>query len=154
LQPTRARDRVRIETTVDALQVGGGTNGSSGINLAYEQAQAGFIEGGINHIVLCTDGDFNLGVTDDDALVALIKQKRATGVTLTALGFGDRNNDAMMERVSDAGNGIYSVLFDADQAIAYAHQRLLSTMIHIAKDMKIQVEFNPEYVYAYRLIGY
>lgn len=154
LQPTRVRDRERIEQTVKALEVGGGTNGSSGINLAYEQAQAGFLEGGINHIVLCTDGDFNLGVTNDDALVALIKQKRTTGVTLTALGFGDRNNDAMMERVSDAGNGIYSVLYDADQAIAYAHQRLLSTMIHIAKDMKIQVEFNPEYVYAYRLIGY
>ena len=154
LAPTPARDRDRIEAVVDALQAGGGTNGASGIQLAYEQAQAGMIEGGINHIVLCTDGDFNLGISDPDQLVALIKQKRQTGVTLTALGFGERNNDSMMERVSDAGNGIYSVLYDADQAIAYAHQRLLSTMIHIAKDMKIQVEFNPEHVYAYRLIGY
>jgi len=93
-------------------------------------------------------------VTSNDALVALIKQKRQSGVTLTALGFGERNNDAMMERVSDAGNGIYSVLYDADQTVAYAHQRLLSSMVHIAKDMKIQVEFNPEHVYAYRLLGY
>jgi Ca-activated chloride channel family protein len=103
---------------------------------------------------LCTDGDFNLGITSPDALVSLIEQKRRSGVTLTALGFGERNNDAMMERVSNAGNGIYSVLYDQDQAIAYAHERLLSTMFHIAKDLKIQVEFNPERVYAYRLIGY
>jgi Ca-activated chloride channel family protein len=73
---------------------------------------------------------------------------------LTALGFGDRNNDSMMNRVSNAGNGIYSVLFDQDQAIAYAHQRMLSSMIHIAKDMKLQVEFNPKHVRAYRLLGY
>ena len=124
------------------------------MQLAYKEAESAFRSDGINHIVLCTDGDFNLGVTSDDALVELIKQKRRSGVTLTALGFGERNNDQMMERVSNAGNGIYSVLYNEDQAIAYAHQRLLSTMFHIAKDVKIQVELNPDRVYAYRLIGY
>lgn len=105
-------------------------------------------------MILCTDGDFNVGITSPDELVALIEQKRRTGITLTALGFGARNNDWMMEHVSDAGNGTYSVLYSEDQAIACAHEKLLSTMFHIAKDMKIQVEWNPERVYAYRLIGY
>jgi Ca-activated chloride channel family protein len=154
LAATPVRERARIAGVIQGLEAGGGTNGASGIDLAYQEAKAGFLDEGINHIVLCTDGDFNLGVTSNDALVALIKQKRQSGVTLTALGFGERNNDAMMERVSDAGNGIYSVLYDADQTTAYAQQRLLSSMLHIAKDMKIQVEFNPEHVYAYRLLGY
>ena len=87
--------------------------------------------------------------------LALIKQKRATGVTLTTLGFGSGNlNDAMMEAVSDAGNGIYSVIIDADHALQYVQQKLLSTVVHVAKDMKIQVEFSPDAVYAYRLLGY
>lgn len=154
LAPTPVRDRAKIEQTIDALQAGGGTNGASGIDLAYQEAQAGFVEDGINHVILCTDGDFNLGITSPDALVSLIEQKRKSGVTLTALGFGERNNDAMMERVSDAGNGMYSVVFDSDQAVEYAHERLLWTAFHIAQDMKIQVEFNPAQVYAYRLIGY
>jgi Ca-activated chloride channel family protein len=154
LAPTRVRDRARIDAVIQDLEAGGGTNGSSGIKLAYQQAQAGFLDQGINHVVLCTDGDFNLGLTSDAALVQLIEQERETGVTLTALGVGERNNDAMMERVSDAGNGVYSVLYDEDQAIAYVHQRLLSSMIYVAKDMKIQVEFNREHVYAYRLLGY
>jgi Ca-activated chloride channel family protein len=154
LPATSVRERTRIASAIQTLESSGGTNGGSGIILAYEQAQAKFVEGGINHVVLCTDGDFNLGLTSNEALVALIEQKRQTGVTLTALGFGERNNDAMMERVSNAGNGIYSVLYNEDQAIAYTHQRLLSSMIHIAKDVKLQLELNPLHVYAYRLIGY
>jgi Ca-activated chloride channel family protein len=154
LSPTPVRDRGKILNVIDALAAGGGTNGASGIQLAYGEAQMGFIDEGINHVILCTDGDFNLGITSPDALVSLIEQKRRSGVTLTALGFGDRNNDAMMERVSNAGNGIYSVLYNQDQAIAYAHERLLATTFHVAKDLKIQVEFNPSRVYAYRLIGY
>jgi Ca-activated chloride channel homolog len=154
LAPTEVREQAKIVGALSALQPGGGTNGASGIQLAYQQANAAFLDDGINHVVLCTDGDFNLGVSNDDALVSLIEQKRKTGVTLTALGFGERNNDRMMERVSNAGNGIYSVLYNEDQAIAYVHQRLLSSMIHIAKDVKIQVEFNPEHVHAYRLVGY
>jgi Ca-activated chloride channel homolog len=154
LGPTKVRDRSKITAAINALQPGGGTNGASGIELAYQQAQSGFLEEGINHVILCTDGDFNLGIVSTDALVQLIEQKRKSGVTLTALGFGDRNNDWMMERVSNAGNGIYSVLYNQDQAVLYAHERLISTAFHIAKDMKIQVEFNPEQVFAYRLIGY
>jgi Ca-activated chloride channel homolog len=155
LAPTPVSSRDVITTEINALVAGGSTNGASGIELAYQQAAAGFIPNGINHVILCTDGDFNLGVTSDEALVELIKSKRATGVTLTALGFGHGNlNDAMMERVSNAGNGSYSIVFDEDQAVAYANQRLFSTIAHVAKDMKLQVEFNPALVLAYRLVGY
>jgi Ca-activated chloride channel family protein len=155
LTPTPVSERATITAQIEQLTAGGGTNGASGIDLAYQQASAGFIAGGINHVILCTDGDFNLGVTGDDALVALIESKRASGVTLTALGFGHDNlNDAMMEKVSNAGNGSYSLVYDADQAVAYANQRLLSTIVHVAKDMKLQVEFNPQQVSAYRLVGY
>ncbi|HEX5657294.1 MAG TPA: von Willebrand factor type A domain-containing protein [Polyangiales bacterium] len=155
LAPTAVSERGAITTAIDGLVAGGSTNGASGIELAYQQAAAGLLPGGINHVILCTDGDFNLGVTSNEALVSLIESKRATGVTLTALGFGHGNlNDAMMEKVSNAGNGSYSIVFSEDQAIAYANQRLFSTIVHIAKDMKLQVEFNPALVSAYRLVGY
>jgi Ca-activated chloride channel family protein len=155
LEPTAVSDKKKIEDVIDALESGGGTAGASGIELAYQQATKGLIKDGINHVVLCTDGDFNLGLSSDDELVALIKSKRATGITLTAIGFGHDNlNDGMMEKVSNAGNGMYSVVYDQDQAVKYANERMLSTMIHVAKDMKIQVEWNPTLVQAYRLLGY
>ncbi len=154
LSPTPVSEAATIEHVIDGLTVGGGTNGGAGINLAYEQAQNGFITGGINHVLLCTDGDFNLGVTGDDALVQLITKKRESGITFTALGYGSKPNDAMMERVSDAGNGTYSVIYSQASATSYVKERLLSGLDYIAKDMKIQVEFNPEKVYAYRLLGY
>jgi Ca-activated chloride channel family protein len=155
LAPTPVKDRKTIEAAIAGLDSGGGTAGGAGIQLAYEQAQKGFIEGGINHVILCTDGDFNIGISDTDGLVSLIREKRDTGVTLTALGFGHGDlNDAMMETVSNAGNGMYSVVFSQDQAVEYANKRLLSTMFHVAKDMKIQVEWNPALVHAYRLLGY
>ncbi|MET0285433.1 MAG: von Willebrand factor type A domain-containing protein [Polyangiales bacterium] len=155
LTPTPVSERGTISSAISSLVAGGSTNGASGIDLAYEQAVAGFVPGGINHVILCTDGDFNLGITNSDQLVSLIKSKRASGVTLTALGFGHGNlNDAMMERVSNAGNGSYSIVFSEDQAVAYANQRLLSTIVNVAKDMKLQVEFNPTLVRAYRLVGY
>ncbi len=155
LTPTAVSERAVIQAAIDGLTAGGGTNGASGIDLAYEQAASGTIAGGINHVILCTDGDFNLGVTSDTALVDLIKSKRATGITLTALGFGHGNlNDAMMEKVSNAGNGSYSIVYSEDQAVAYANQRLLSTIVHVAKDVKLQVELNPALVSAYRLVGY
>ena len=153
--PTLVSDRAPITAEIAALEASGGTNGGSGIQLAYQQAAAGFIPGGINHVILCTDGDFNVGITSNDALLALIREQRATGVTLTALGFGrDNLNDDMMEKVSNAGNGSYSIVYNEDQAIEYANKRLLSTIVHVAKDMKIQVEFNPALVLAYRLVGY
>jgi len=155
LSPTPVADDATIRSVIASLTSGGSTAGASGIDLAYQQAEAAYIEGGINHVVLCTDGDFNVGPYTTDELVTLIEEKRTTGVTLTALGFGYGNlNDAMMEAVSNAGNGMYAVISDEDHAIKYAHDQLLSTMIHIAKDMKIQVEFNAERVVAYRLLGY
>jgi Ca-activated chloride channel homolog len=155
LAPTPVSSRDAIASVVKGLEAGGGTNGGSGIQLAYAQASAGFITGGINHVVLCTDGDFNIGITSSDALLALIREKRTTGVTLTALGFGrDNLNDTMMEKVSNAGNGSYSIVYSEDQAVEYANERLLATIVHVAKDMKIQVEFNPAAVAAYRLVGY
>ncbi len=154
LPPTPVSQAATIEHVIDGLTVGGGTNGGAGINLAYDQAQNGFITGGINHVLLCTDGDFNLGVTSNDELVQLITKKRESGITFTALGYGSQPNDAMMERVSDAGNGTYSVIYSQASATSYVKDRLLSGLDYIAKDMKIQVEFNPAKVYAYRLLGY
>jgi Ca-activated chloride channel family protein len=155
LGPTLVAQSEAILAVLEGLEAGGSTAGASGIDLAYDQVELGFIEGGINHVVLCTDGDFNVGISDTDALVDLIEQKRQSGITLTALGFGIGNlNDAMMEQVSNAGNGIYSVITDVAHADAYAEESLLATMTHIAKDMKLQVEFNPEKVIAYRLLGY
>lgn len=155
LAPTPVSNRSRIVEEINALESGGSTAGASGINLAYEQAEAAFIDGGINHVLLCTDGDFNVGPSSDAALVSLIEEKRATGITLTVLGFGYGNlNDSMMEKVSNAGNGIYAVISSEEQAERYVEQRMFSSLYHVAKDMKIQVEFNPDYVYAYRLLGY
>jgi Ca-activated chloride channel family protein len=154
LPPTPVAEAASIEAVIASLTTNGGTNGSSGLKLAYEQARKGYIEGGINHVLLCTDGDFNLGLTANEDLVQLITQERESGVTFTALGYGSNPNDAMMERVSDAGNGTYSVVYSEAAADSYVKERLLSSLDYIAKDMKIQVEFNPEKVYAYRLLGY
>jgi len=153
LEPTS--DRAAILSAIGDFSAGGSTAGAAGIELAYAQAEAGFLEGGFNHVVLCTDGDFNVGISGTDALVELIEEKRESGITLTALGFGRGNlNDSMMERVSNAGNGIYGVIANEAHATRYADERLLSTIHHVAKDLKIQVEFNPEHVAAYRLLGY
>ena len=155
LRPTPVSNSAAILSVIDGLSAAGSTNGASGIKLAYEQARAGFIEGGINHVLLCTDGDFNVGLSSTEELLALIKQERDTGVTLTTLGFGIGNlNDQMMEAVSDAGNGIFGVISSAEQADRYARDRLLSTMVRVANNMKVQVAFNPAHVVAYRLLGY
>jgi Ca-activated chloride channel family protein len=155
LPPTPVSNRAQIESVVKRLGASGGTAGGAGIQLAYEQANAGFIPGGINHVLLCTDGDFNIGISNKDELVKLIEKERESGVTLTALGFGHGNlNDAMMEAVTNAGNGIYSVISDEKQAVSYARHKLLNTFNLVAKDVKIQVEFDPSKVYAYRLLGY
>ena len=155
LPPTPVSDKSTILAKIDGLASGGSTAGASGIQLAYEQAERAFLEGGINHVILCTDGDFNVGPSSTTELVSLIEEKRTTGITLTVLGFGYGNlNDAMMEQVSNAGNGIYAVIASESQAERYVEKRMLSTIYHVAKDMKIQVEFNPDQVEAYRLLGY
>jgi Ca-activated chloride channel family protein len=155
LHGTQVANRAIIAQAIDGLESGGSTAGAAGITLAYQEAEANFIAGGINHVLLCTDGDFNVGASSDVELLRLIRDKRKTGVTLTVLGYGIGNlNDSMMEAVSDAGNGIYGVISDEAQMKRYVHDRLLSTIVRIAKDVKIQVEFNPSSVAAYRLLGY
>ncbi len=155
LEATPVSDKAAILQAIDNLGAHGSTAGAAGLTLAYNQAEAAFIDDGMNHILLCTDGDFNVGPSSDDALVELVEEKRKTGITFTVLGFGTGNlNDSMMEKISNAGNGVYGVISDADQAINYVYTRMLSTMLFIAQDMKIQVEFNPELVLAYRLLGY
>lgn len=155
LGPTNATERDTILAAVRTLNAGGSTAGGAAMDLAYDQARAGYIEDGFNHVIMMTDGDFNVGISSDEALVALIEEKRRTGVTLTALGFGRGNlNDAMMERVSNAGNGTYSVITSARHAREYAGESLLAGINLVAQDMKIQVEFNPAHVVAYRLLGY
>jgi Ca-activated chloride channel homolog len=155
LRPTPVANSGAITEVIDNLTAGGGTSGSAGLMLAYAQARAGFIEGGINHILLCTDGDFNIGPSSTSELLKLVKQERESGVTLTTLGFGIGNlNDQMMEAVSDAGNGIYGVISSATQADSYARDRMLSTIVRVANNMKVQVAFNPAHVRAYRLLGY
>jgi len=155
LGPTPVSERATIVQAIAALSAGGSTAGASGIELAYQQATAGFVQAGLNHVILCTDGDFNVGTSSTEQLLELIREKRRTGVTFTALGFGTGNlNDAMLEAISNAGNGFYGVISSEEQAARYVDERLLSTLSLIARDMKVQVEFNPEQVLAYRLIGY
>jgi Ca-activated chloride channel family protein len=155
LGTTSMEKKADVAAAVAALSASGSTAGADGLGLAYAQAEAGFIAGGINHIVLCTDGDFNVGPSSTTELLSIIRGKRSTGVTLTVLGFGSGNlNDAMMEAVADAGNGMYSVIIDEASAKDYAANKILASITHVAKDMKIQVEFNPDKVVAYRLLGY
>ncbi len=154
LPPTPVAEAEHIRRVIESFSAGGSTAGAAGIDLAYQQAKAAFIEGGINHVLICTDGDFNVGTSSTEALVELIEQKRDEGITLTALGFGIGHNDAMMELVSNAGNGIYGYIGDQDSAVGYVQDRMLSTLVHVAQDLKIQVEFNPEEVAGYRLLGY
>jgi len=155
LAPTAARDKARILPIIDSLVASGSTAGAAALMLAYDQARRAFITGGINHILMCTDGDFNVGPSSTEDLLVLVKQQRQTGITLTVLGFGIGNlNDQMMERVSNAGNGIYGVISSATHADRYVDERLLSTLEHVAQNMKIQVEFNPARVVSYRLLGY
>ncbi|HWT11830.1 MAG TPA: YfbK domain-containing protein, partial [Allosphingosinicella sp.] len=153
LPSTSSRDDV-IEA-LKRLQAGGSTAGAAGIRLAYQTARANMIEGGINRVILATDGDFNVGVTDNEALVDMVEREREAGITLTTLGYGTGNyNEAMMEQIADHGNGNYAYIDSPREAQKVLDQELASTLFTIAQDVKIQVEFNPAYVSEYRLIGY
>jgi Ca-activated chloride channel homolog len=152
--PSTAVSSAAIADAIRGLSASGSTSGSAGLDLAYEQVQQNFIEGGVNHVVLCTDGDFNVGPSSTSELVAQIERKRATGITFTVVGFGSNPNDAMMEAISNKGNGIYGVVGTEQQAKDYARERMLASFQLIAKDLKVQVEFNPKHVHAYRLLGY
>jgi Ca-activated chloride channel homolog len=155
LEPTAGDQKHKIRAAIDRLEAGGSTNGAEGIERAYQLAHAAQIKGGINRVVLATDGDFNVGVVDFEALVDMAERQRSSGVALTTLGFGTGNyNDQLLERLADAGNGNYSYVDTLSEARKVLVSELSSTLFTIAKDVKIQVEFNPATVLEYRLIGY
>jgi len=155
LPATAGDDKLAITNAIDALQAGGGTAGASGIGLAYRTAQQAYIAGGINRILLATDGDFNVGVTDFDRLKSIIEEKRKSGIALSTLGFGTGNyNERLMEQLADAGDGAYSYIDSLMEAHKVLVNEASSTLETIARDVKIQVEFNPALVREYRLIGY
>lgn len=144
-----------IISAIDSLEAGGSTAGAEGIQLAYSLAADHFIENGNNRVILATDGDFNVGVSSDGELVELIEEKRATGIFLTVLGFGEGNlKDAKMEKLAGRGNGHYAYIDNILEAKKVLVSEIGATLHTIAKDVKIQIEFNPTKVKAYRLIGY
>jgi Ca-activated chloride channel family protein len=155
LPSTPGDQRGEIVSAFERLQAGGSTNGGSGIRLAYSVAEEHFIRGGTNRVILATDGDFNVGLTSDDELVKLIEEKRRGGVFLSVLGFGTGNlNDSMMEKLADKGNGNYAYIDTESEARKALGEQVAGTLATIAKDVKIQVEFNPRLIAGYRLIGY
>lgn len=155
LDSTPANDRSTILRKINQMQSGGSTNGGQGIRLAYQVARDHFIKDGVNRVILCSDGDFNVGTTSDDELVGLIESESKGGIDLTVLGFGTGNhNDSMMEKISGRGNGNYAFIDSAAEADRVLVQQISGTLVTIARDVKIQVEFNPSQVAAYRLIGY
>ncbi len=153
LEPTA--DKRYVDAALACLEAGGSTAGGQGIELAYATARANFRQGGVNRIFLATDGDFNVGISDNTALEAMVKRNRDDGITLTTLGFGAGNyNEAMMERIADVGNGNYAYIDSADEARKVLVEELVATLVTVAKDVKVQVEFNPAAISQYRLIGY
>ena len=155
LPPTSASDRGTILSALEHLSAGGSTNGGEGIRLAYQTAALGLIQDGVNRVILCTDGDFNVGITDRAALIELIETEAKRGVFLSVLGFGTGNlKDATMEQLADKGNGNYGYIDSLQEARKLLVEDALGTLVTIAKDVKIQVDFNPQHVQAYRLIGY
>jgi len=155
LEPTSGREKAKIRTAIDQLTAGGSTAGASGIELAYQMAQQAFIPKGINRILLATDGDFNVGISDFDSLKQMAVDKRKSGVSLTTLGFGvDNYNEHLMEQLADAGDGNYAYIDNLREARKVLVDQLGSTLAVVAKNVKLQVEFNPAQVSEYRLLGY
>lgn len=153
LAPTN--DTVRIQAALSQLSAGGSTNGGAGIQLAYQVARQQYIEQGVNRVILATDGDFNVGTVNTETLKDLIRDNRQNGIALTTLGFGGGNyNDHLMEQLADVGNGNYAYIDNLQEARKTLVQEMGSTLLTIAKDVKIQIEFNPAQVAEYRLIGY
>jgi Ca-activated chloride channel family protein len=155
LPSTAGNERQIILSAIEHLTPGGSTNGASGIELAYQTAAENFIEKATNRVILCTDGDFNVGITSQDQLIRLIEDKARSGVFLTVLGFGMTNyKDSTMEKLADKGNGNYGYIDTQKEARKLLCDQLSGTLITIAKDVKLQIEFNPTRVAAYRLLGY
>jgi Ca-activated chloride channel homolog len=155
LPPTPGNQKEKILDSIDKLEAGGSTAGGAGIQLAYKVARDNFIKQGNNRVILATDGDFNVGVSSDGELVRMIEEKREQGVFLSVLGFGTGNlQDAKMEQLADKGNGNYAYIDSLLEAKKVLVTQMGGTLFTIAKDVKIQVEFNPAKVQAYRLVGY
>ena len=158
VMPSTACDDSGKRSLLNALEnlsAGGSTNGAQGIELAYQLATSNFITGGCNRVILCTDGDFNVGITDQGSLTRLIEDKAKSGVFLSVLGFGMGNTkDSTMEKLADKGNGNYAYIDTLSEAKKVLVEQMSGTLVTIAKDVKIQIEFNPAKVGAYRLIGY
>lgn len=155
LDPVAGNETAKIYQALDALTAGGRTNGAAGIRSAYQLAEQSFIKEGINRVILATDGDFNVGTVNFEALKDLIEEKRKSGISLTTLGFGMGNyNDHLMEQLADAGNGNYAYIDTLNEAQKVLVDEMSSTLNTVAKDVKIQIEFNPAVVAEYRLIGY
>jgi Ca-activated chloride channel family protein len=155
LDSTPANKKEKILDALDSLSAGGSTNGSGGIQQAYEVAVANFVKGGTNRVILCTDGDWNVGTTSTEDLVKLIEQKRETGVFLSVFGFGMGNlRDEMLVKLAGKGNGNYGYIDTLKEAHKAFVEQMGGTLVTVAKDVKIQVEFNPAAVKSYRLLGY
>jgi Ca-activated chloride channel family protein len=155
LESTNGTNKPAIQQVIESLQAGGSTNGADGIRLAYRAALEHFIDGGTNRVILCTDGDFNVGVSSDDELVKLIQERTRTKIFFSVLGFGMGNlKDGKLEKLADKGNGQYAYIDSQREAQKVFVEDLAGTLVTIAKDVKVQVEFNPNQVGGYRLIGY
>jgi Ca-activated chloride channel family protein len=155
LQSTTGDRKETILQALEDLKAGGSTNGAEGIELAYKVAADNFVKGGVNRVILATDGDFNIGVTNQGDLIRLIEAKAKSGVFLSVLGVGTDNlKDSTMQKLADKGNGNYAYLDSIDEARKVLVQQVNGTLMTVAKDVKIQVEFNPARVESYRLIGY
>ena len=155
LQATDGSDKMKIKTAIDALEAGGSTAGGEGIQMAYKIAQQNFMKDGNNRIILCTDGDFNVGVSSDDGLISLIEEERNKGIYLTILGYGMGNyKDNKMQQLADKGNGNHAYIDGLSEAKKVLVNEFGGTLFTIAKDVKLQLEFNPAVVSGYRLIGY
>ena len=155
IEPTLGSNKSKILAAIDTLQAGGATAGEQAIQMAYKSAQKSFVKNGINRILLATDGDFNVGITDFDTLKNMVAEKRKSGISLSAFGYGSGNYDEqLMEQLADAGDGNYSYIDNEKEAKKVLQRQLSSTLVTVAQDVKIQVEFNPATVKEYRLIGY
>jgi Ca-activated chloride channel family protein len=155
LEPTSGDKKDAILAAIDNLEAGGSTAGGEGIELAYATAKSAFMPKGNNRVILATDGDFNVGASSDAAMVRLIEEKRKTGIFLTVLGFGMGNyKDSKMQKLADSGNGNYAYVDSLSEAKKVLEKQMAGTLFTLAKDVKIQIEFNPATVAQYRLIGY
>ena len=155
LPSTSCLHKAEIMSAIDQLRAGGSTNGGAGIQLAYDVATQHFIKNGTNRVILATDGDFNVGVSNQEDLIRLIEAKAKSGVFLSVLGYGMGNlKDGNLEKIADKGNGHYAYIDSPREAYKVLVEEMGSTLVTVAKDVKIQIEFNPAKVGAFRLIGY